>query len=257
MLICSGSCQPDAHRADPRARVEHDHRAVGERDLHARGVAAVAVRLRSRRRHRPPRSPHVHLHRSESSQKKTIAPRWSPVATIGIALASIRRSMPSQERMWKRECPARPRLSPLVRSSVAERDRLAVVVERAVLAPPFLRGHRPGLLEAPSQQLPGRLVVEGDHPAVVHEQSGGREAREEVPREDQLQRPLSALHPLNPIGETNLRPRRYCARAARGLRWRRNGDPGRSDDRASDRHREHGGSEPRARARPAGGAARP
>ena len=43
--------------ADAGAGVEHEHVAVGERDLHARGVAAVAGGLRARRRHRAARAP--------------------------------------------------------------------------------------------------------------------------------------------------------------------------------------------------------
>ena len=53
--------QGQAQRPDAGAGVEHEHVAVGERDLHARGVAAVAGGLRARRRHRAARAPDPHV----------------------------------------------------------------------------------------------------------------------------------------------------------------------------------------------------
>ena len=57
-LVAEG--EPEA--ADPGARVERQQRAVGERDLHAGGVAAVADRLRAGGGHRAAGSPELDVH---------------------------------------------------------------------------------------------------------------------------------------------------------------------------------------------------
>src|SRR5947209_13146107 len=65
--------------ADARAGVEDEHAAVAQGDLDARGIAAVAHGLRTRRRDRSPGPPDLDSHR--------ISPR-SPGA--GVATASTR-----------------------------------------------------------------------------------------------------------------------------------------------------------------------
>ena len=89
--------------ADPCARVEHELPAVGERDLDAGGVAAVAHGVGPRAGDRAARAPDLDAHQPAASvsQKIAIAPRspWFP--TMGNALTSIRRSSPRSERTVK------------------------------------------------------------------------------------------------------------------------------------------------------------
>src|SRR5690349_17262302 len=54
----------DAEAADAGARVDDQRGAIGELELDARGVAAVAVHLRPRCRNRASGPPHLHSHRT-------------------------------------------------------------------------------------------------------------------------------------------------------------------------------------------------
>src|SRR5215213_11253083 len=73
--------QRQAEAADPGARVERQHRAVGEGDADAGGVAAVADRFRPGGRDRAARPPELDLHAGpaplpffKEGQKTAIAP---------------------------------------------------------------------------------------------------------------------------------------------------------------------------------------
>ena len=64
------------------------------------------------------------------------------------------------------------------------------LVERAEVVQPVLGRHRPALLEPAAQQRAGGLVVEDDVVRSRREKRRRRQAREQVAREDQLERPL-------------------------------------------------------------------
>src|SRR5436190_23534261 len=117
--------QVQAQGPDPRARVENQLLAVSEVELDARGVAPVAVHLRSRRGYRAPGAPDLDPHPSApepvfaSGAKKRIAPEDpSSDATIGKALDSITCSAPRDDRIRKTAWAARPlRIASVVVSS--------------------------------------------------------------------------------------------------------------------------------------------
>jgi hypothetical protein len=73
------------------------------------------------------------------------------------------------------------------------RERIAALVERAEFRVPLLSRQAARLLEASSDHLPGRVVVEHDVPLDVHEKRRQRDGRDQVARQDQLQRLLLAL----------------------------------------------------------------
>src|SRR4051812_9424770 len=100
-----------AHAADAGARVEGEDGPVVQRDLYARGIAAVPRGLGARRGHRPARAPDLDLHSpaaSASGQKNTMAPLVPSLARIGSALASIACSSPLCERIVKWAWAGRP-----------------------------------------------------------------------------------------------------------------------------------------------------
>src|SRR5207247_7898303 len=104
--------EPQAERPDASAGVEDDDRAVGETDLHARCVAAIAHGVGPRRGERAAASPHTRLHAQEAlpfeSQKMATAPTNSSLwANSGKAVISISRSLPSWSVMRSLPCAAR------------------------------------------------------------------------------------------------------------------------------------------------------
>ena len=106
--------QGEAEAADPGAGVERQHRAVGEGDADAGGVAAVADRFRPRGRDRPPRSPELDLHAgpaplpSAAGQKTAIAPCEPCAVWIGKAETSTSCWVPSVERTVSSAWAGRP-----------------------------------------------------------------------------------------------------------------------------------------------------
>ena len=64
-----------AERTDARARVEDEHRPVGEEHLDARGVAAVAHGPRPRRGERSPAAPDRDAHVSPAAHRSRAARR--------------------------------------------------------------------------------------------------------------------------------------------------------------------------------------
>ncbi len=105
-LLDTGQREPEV--ADARAGVKDQRAAVRQRHLDAGGVAAVPHRLRARSGDRPPRAPHLDLHRasspstrwsSDTGQKITTAPLEPPGPTIGIVLASTSACSPPAARI--------------------------------------------------------------------------------------------------------------------------------------------------------------
>src|SRR5215212_2963008 len=97
----------EPQRANSRAGVEDQLLATREHDLHAGGVAAVAVHAGAGSRYRSACSPDLDLH--VSLQKKIIAPEVpSSEATMGTALASIPWFSPSADRILNRAWAGRP-----------------------------------------------------------------------------------------------------------------------------------------------------
>ena len=209
--------QRQAEAADARAGVEHHDRAVGERDLHARGVAAVARGLRAGRGTEP-RAPQTltftrSAPRSVGPEERDRAPRVPPVVTIGIALTSISCSPPSSE-LDAEAVVGRPALAQRHgERQLLEGDRLAAVVERAEARCPTPPGAScPTSSKRRPSRAPGGLVVEHDHAVLVHEEGRRREARHQVAGEDQLDRLLGPLHAKSVY--------------ARGVRaWQKGGGP--------------------------------
>ena len=68
-----------------------------------------------------------------------------------------------------------------------ERDRLAIAADRSEPRPPLLGLHPARLFERDSEQRAGGLVVEQQQSAVVDEERGDGDAREEVAGQDQLE----------------------------------------------------------------------
>src|SRR5204863_9872488 len=106
--------QVEAQRADPGAGVEDDVLAARQGDLHAGGIAAVAIHLGPGRRDRSASSPDLEppglaLPLRSCGQKKIIAPDDpSSEATIGKALDSISCLPPLAERIVNTACAGRP-----------------------------------------------------------------------------------------------------------------------------------------------------
>ena len=73
---------------------------------------------------------------------------------------------------------------------LVERDGVSRLVERAEGLRPVLDRQRPRVLIAVAQDLARRVVVVRDLAAPVDQEGGRRQAREQVAREDQLQRAL-------------------------------------------------------------------
>ena len=196
--------EPEA--ADPRSRVEREQRAVGERDLHARGVAPVAQGLGPGGGDRAPGAPELHPHAvrplprifASTGQKTARAPRVPCGVVIGIAEASTScmGSVGGADREVR-----------VGGAAVADRlderqllvgDRLAIVVKRPEDRAPLLRPDRAELLEALPEQPPGRLVVEDEQAALVNQEGRRRKRGHEVAGEDQLDRLLAHVPNHNP-----------------------------------------------------------
>src|SRR6185369_10422592 len=96
-----GALERAPERTDASARVEDEHRPLRAAHLDTRSVAAVARRVRSRRRDGAARAPEACSH-DGVSQKITTAPRtWSVRRIKGKAVASMWRRVPSRPRIQK------------------------------------------------------------------------------------------------------------------------------------------------------------
>ena len=77
--------------------------------------------------------------------------------------------------------------------------RSFLVIERTELGRPLLGGHRSRFLEPPPDERPRGLVVEQKRALLADQERRGRDARQQVAGEYQLERLLRA-HPLNSNG---------------------------------------------------------
>src|SRR6266516_132453 len=95
--------------SDPGAGVEHENRAVVQRDLDAGRVSAVGDGLRPRCWHRAAAAPDRHAHAAPYSRQKiaTIPTNSSACAKSGNAVTATSRSTPSMLLMRRSSCAAR------------------------------------------------------------------------------------------------------------------------------------------------------
>ena len=168
------------------------------------GVAAVARRLGTRGGDRSARAPDLELHAPGLSRRPEEDHR--PVEAAG---ADDRQRADLDVVLGSRQRPdpvegVRGLVGPqrACQRLVLDRDRLPVVVERTEGVDPVLRRHRAGLLEPAAEQGAGRVVEEDDVAGQVHEERRGRQARQQVAGEDELERPRrrerSRAHPTRP-----------------------------------------------------------
>src|SRR5207302_4884375 len=109
--IGAGGGQVRRQLANAGARVEDQLRAVGGRDVHARGVASIAHRLRTGAGERAARAADLQSHQLTPSQKIASAPLWPPRPTTGNAVTSISCALPSAASMRIGACAGRASLT--------------------------------------------------------------------------------------------------------------------------------------------------
>ena len=188
--------QVDAERPDSGAGVEDQLVAARERHLDARGVAAVAVHMRPRRRHGAARAPHLDLHQPPppvlrerpeqdhrarrpmlgGDDRKRARLDRDPLAVSGSDREGAVRGTSGADRLGGRHG--------------VDLERGAVPVERAERLGPLLGAHPARVLERAPEERRSRFVVEDYGGVGVEEKRGGGDARQQVAGEDQLERLL-------------------------------------------------------------------
>ena len=107
--------------------------------------------------------------------------------TSGSATTSTSTS-PEPPRIWNPPTPGRPSRNARVTGRFSARKVPPRLVERADLGPPLRQWDRPGLLEQSAEELRRGVIEEHDRPLDIDQHRGQRDQRNEVARQDQLER---------------------------------------------------------------------
>ena len=127
----------------------------------------------------------------------TIAPEApSSAVTSGKAAASTSSLSLWAVRMQNEPWAGWPDLDRLRQRDLVELERLFTVRERPERRRPLLGRHLPCLLERAAKERCRSLVVEDHRPSAVDQEGRGRDARQEVPGEDQFEWLLRGSHEL-------------------------------------------------------------
>ena len=124
--------------------------------------------------------------------------------------------------MWKCPKTGRPSRERHGERQLVGGQRGAVRVERPEPGVPLLAGEGPGLLEGAADDLRGRVVVEDDLAVDVDQERGQRDDRDQVARQDQLERFLALVRDSRRCGAAlgDGAERGHAATPASASTWR-------------------------------------
>ena len=133
-------------------------------------------------------------------QKMAIAPtNSSACAKSGKAVTSISRATPSRPTIRITRCAGSRRFSAMPSGRSFERERRTVGSHRFERGRPLVGGHRDSFGVPLPEHVLGRLVEVDEAALRVHEEDRGRQARREIPGQDQHEVVLGGRH----VGESS------------------------------------------------------